>query len=262
MPQALTNNQIKIYSSLKQKKFRRQHGLFIADGLHLVEAALNSDWQVEAVLVVSDKKGFFEDLNLTPSAMFVVPKARFTRISPSRSAQGVLAIVKTRKTDGEIEQLVKSMRRIVVLDNVGDPGNVGTIIRTAVGFGYDLVICLGNCAEIYNPKTIQATQGALFKIPIIELKDECKFIELTKGHITTITFSVTGEVPLIDAPAFDRVALIFGGEVHGIAESIEAAADFRVRIEQTGAIDSLNVAIAAGIAMYKFREVKLSESSQ
>jgi len=259
MSQTITNSQLKFYSSLKQKKFRHLHGLFIADGPHLVEAALGSAWQIEAVLVENDKKNLTRSLRLPASStVIMVPSAKFARISPSRSPQGVLAIIKMQKTDATIEHLIRSADRTLVLDNINDPGNVGTMIRTAAGLGYDLVVCLGDCAEIYNPKTIRATQGALFKIPIIELSAEREFIDLARGYSKIITFSVKAERPLADAPAIERATLVFGSEIQGISESLDAAADYRLCIEQADNIDSFNVAVAAGIAMYKFRNVKLA----
>jgi tRNA G18 (ribose-2'-O)-methylase SpoU len=99
-------------------------------------------------------------------------------------------------------------------------------------------------------------------MPIIELKNENEFIELVRGHLIIAAFSPAGDVPLSDLTDIKRVALVFGDEIHGISRAIETAADFRVRIEQTSEIDSLNVAIAAGIAMYKFGNVKLSGKNQ
>jgi TrmH family RNA methyltransferase len=129
MSQLPTNNQLKIFSSLKLKKFRRQHGLFIADGLHLVQAALNSAWQIEAILIESDKTDLIKNLSLPSLPVIIVPKAKFARISPSRSPQGVLAIIKIRKNEGEIERSARRSASALTLSSAWAIARRFTILK-------------------------------------------------------------------------------------------------------------------------------------
>ncbi len=248
----LTNNQVKLYASLRQKKYRRQLGLFIADGPHLVQAALNSDWEIEKIIIRYDRDDLIEKLNPPKGMIAIVPSAKFDRISPSLAPQGILAVVRMKDVAGDIGRFIKKARRVAAADSVSDPGNLGTIIRTAAAFGCDLMVCIGECAEIGNPKTVRATQGGLFAIPIFEIRKPREFLKLFAGQFNIVAFSGSAKKPLAKASRIKRPVLVFGGETSGISSSIENKADFRFRIEQTDKVESLNVAVAAGVAMYKF----------
>lgn len=251
MPQ-LTNSQLKIYQSLNHKKYRQEHGLFIADGPHLVEAALKSCRQIEKVVIRPDKTYLIENLKIPPAIAASLPAVKFNKLSPSESPQGILAILKSDDLSEEHPEIIKNARRVIALDRITDPGNVGTIIRTAAAFRFNLVVCIGECAEIYNPKTIRATQGAIFNIPIMEIKSAQRFVDIFAGSFNVIVFSAKAKKPLANAPRIKRPALVLGSEIAGVSPEIECRAGHVFRIEQSEAVESLNVAVAAGIAMYRF----------
>jgi TrmH family RNA methyltransferase len=248
----ITNNQVKLYTSLNHKKYREQYGLFIADGPHLVQTVIGSGWKIEKIIITRDKLDLIEKLNLPAEHLLHCPSAKFNKIAPSQTPQGILAVVKIPDITQNIDHLIKSARRVVTCDNVSDPGNLGTIIRTAAAFGYDLVACVGNCAEIYNPKTIRATQGGLFAIPVFKIDTAAEFLKLFLDQFNLIALSGKAKKPMSKAPRIKRPVLVVGGETAGISPEIETRADFHFRIEQTDKIESLNVAVAAGVAMYKF----------
>ena len=248
----MTNKQLKLYGSLNQKKYRREHSLFIAEGPHLVEMAVNSSWKIEKIVIKHEKIDFIEKLNLPVKLITVTQSVKFDKISSSKTPQGILAVIKTKNIREDIHRFTKKAKRIVVADNVSDPGNLGAIIRTATAFGYDLIACVGDCAEIYNPKTVRATQGGLFTIPVVEINKPSEFMKLFASQFNLVTFSSNNKKPLSKATRINRPALVFGGEVSGKSPEIEAAASHRFRIEQTENIESLNVSVAAGVAMYKF----------
>ena len=129
---------------------------------------------------------------------------------------------------------------------------MSTIIRTAVSFGYDVVICSKTCADLYNEKTIRSTQGAFFHIPLIrtELSDALK--ELQKDGFIIYATALDSSVPLQSIEAAEKMAFVFGNEGQGVSEEIQRLSDQRVRIEMDG-FESLNVAVAAGIIMYRFQ---------
>jgi len=248
----ITNNQAKLYASLNHKKYRQQYGLFIADGPHLVQTVINSGWEIEKIIIKPEKIDLIEKLDLSTERLALCQQARFDKIAPSQTPQGILAIVKIPNIAQNIDQIVKSARRVIACDNISDPGNLGTIIRTAAAFGYNLVVCVGNCAELYNPKTIRATQGGLFAVPVLEINSAAEFIELFAHQFNLIALSGKAKKPLSKAPRIKRPVLVVGGETAGISPEIEARADFHFRIEQTDKIESLNAAVAAAVAMYKF----------
>jgi len=248
----ITNNQVKLYASLNHKKYRDQYGFFIADGPHLVQTVIGSGWEIEKIVITHDKFDLIEKLNLPVEHLLLCNTAKFDKIAPSQTPQGILAVAKIPDIAQNIDQIIKSTRRAVACDNVTDPGNLGTIIRTAAAFGYDLVMCVGNCADLYNPKTIRATQGGLFTIPVVEIDSAADFLKLFSDQFNLIALAGKAKKPMSKAPRIKRPILIVGGETAGISPEIEARADFHFRIEQTDKIESLNVAVAAGVAMYKF----------
>lgn len=250
----MTNSQLKLYASLKQKKQRQRNNLFVIDGPHLVQAALGSDWDIEMIIVKADRAGFIKELKLPGKLTAVLPAVKFDKISSSKTPQGVLAIVKVKDFEKDINNIIMKARRVVVADNISDPGNLGTIIRTAAAFGYDLVVCEGGCAEVYNPKTVRATQGAIFAIPIYKVSGPQEFISKFSKRFKITVISPEAKMNLLQAPRINRPALILGNEITGISPAILAKADFEFKIEQTSRVESLNVAVAGGIAMYRFSE--------
>jgi TrmH family RNA methyltransferase len=246
----LTASQFKLYASLTHKKYRQTHGLFIAEGSHLVSEALKSGWPVERVIIESGRIELAKTLKIPKSLLVVLSKAKFDRLAASQTPQGVLAIVKANNPNDEFGKLIGNSRRVVVADNIADPGNLGTMIRTAAAFNYDLFVCMGNCAEIYNPKTLRATQGAIFSISIIKINEAVEFLNLFKPSFKIMAFAADATITLGQMPKVERSAIVFGSEAEGITPAIEANADWLIRIEQTDRVESLNVAVAAGIGMY------------
>ena len=252
----LTNSQLKLYQSLNHKKYRQQYGLFIADGPHLVKEALKSAWTVERVIVRDDSLDMATSLRVSKNILTSLPTAKFDRLAPSESPQGILAIVRTKSLSQISADLIKTARQVIALDNITDPGNVGTIIRTAAAFGYDLVVCIGDCAEIYNSKTVRSTQGAIFTIPIIEIGSPKHFLETFARSFDIAVFTAKAKTPLGKAPRLQRPVLILGSEAAGVSAELEKQAKYAFRIEQSDKVESLNVAVAAGVAMYRFKNNK------
>ena len=219
-----------------------------------MQAALDSDWDIEMIIVKPAKAEFVKKFKLPGRFTAVLPAVKFDKISSSKTPQGVLAIVKVKDFEKDIDDIIMKARRVVVADNISDPGNMGTIVRTAAAFGYDLVVCVGECADVYNPKTVRATQGAIFAIPVYKVSGPEEFIGKFAEHFKITAICLESEISLSQAPQIDRPALILGNEITGINPAILAEADFKFKIEQTSKVESLNVAVAGGIAMYRFSE--------
>ncbi len=237
MIESVNNKKIKEYAKLHLKKERDKHGLFIIEGEHMVQEALKANVLKELFLLDGMENSFNFPCNYASQSVL-------NKLSNQTSSAKIIGICK------KLENKINKENRIILLDTVQDPGNVGTIIRSAYSFGYDCIYLSKGCADIYNPKTIQASQGAIFHIPCIQvdllekinnLNIETYATALSKNHIN-----------LQDVHPKKEYAIILGNEGEGIHQNLIDASDYTVKIEMD-AFESLNVAIAASICMYTFK---------
>lgn len=225
--------------------YRRQHGQFVGDGTKLLQEALLWSTPIDAVV-------FTENValpELPASARLVeVPKDLMKSIAPSETPQGVLFLCRIeerplpRKLDG---------RHYVVLDGVQDPGNVGTILRTADAFDADGLFLVNACADLYNPKTVRATMGAVFRRPVWR----CTAQEL-KGLMEVSDIPLYGAAlrsDTVDARGVDyrRAAVAIGSEGKGLSGELLALCDQTVRLPMSKRCESLNAAIAASVLLWE-----------
>jgi TrmH family RNA methyltransferase len=240
---------VKKYSSLAHKKYRDKYSLFLAEGKHIVDELLKSDWDIESLL--TSKPEIFESLGESKKAnnIDLVKSAVINTVATTRTPQEILAVVKIP----EMPELdISGMSRIIVADRIGDPGNLGTIIRTARAFDYDLIITTVNSVDIYNPKVVRATQGALFGIDMLaDLTAEATIEKLKPSH-SIYALSPGGEVDINKIRPEKKSALIIGTEIAGVSKTILDACDYLVRIPHSKDVESLNAAVAAGIAIHTF----------
>ena len=150
------------------------------------------------------------------------------------------------------EPHIAKAQRTVLLDGVQDPGNLGTIIRTAVSFGFDAVYCSEDTCDLYNDKVIRSTQGALFHIPVLRVNLNDLIRNLRNDGFTIVATTLEHSKTMSEIPDTGKLAFVFGNEGKGVTPAIQKAADERLRIEMEG-FESLNVAVAAGIVMYHYR---------
>lgn len=214
-----------------------------------MESALAHNWPVERVIIADDYLSKYEGDRLARQAA-ILSRREFDKLAISETPQGVMAIVRERDCRKVAIDHIGKANRIVIADNVADPGNLGTMIRTAAAFGYDLFIALGDCAEIYNPKTVRASQGGLFAMAVGEVDTPARLFELCEKRYSFVAFTGDSKVGLANTIPPKHPALVFGSEIHGINPEIIEHAELNLRIEQTGKVESLNVAVAAGVGMY------------
>ena len=228
------NQQIKDAASLKMKNYRQEKGLFLMEGLKNLEMALRFGNVKTIFTSVGLSKIGKQDIEV-----YQVNEEIIRKLASSENPEGVVFICEFLKPKKD----KKDYHKIIYLDHVSDPGNLGTIIRTAVAFNYDAVILSEGSVEIYNEKVLAASKGAIFAIDI--------FNDDIDNYNYPIIVSTLNEksVPLNNAKKPDNFILVLGNESHGVSKEIcEKATDF-VKIEMSDNIDSLNVAIAAGILM-------------
>ncbi len=235
---SLQNARIKKWALLHKKKYRDETGLFLVEGEHLISEALAAGC-AEAIL-------FDEECPFAHEHLFRVTPAIMQKLSANVSDVHLIAVCR------QFSHAIESPKRLALLDGVQDPGNLGTIIRTAVSFSFDGVILSKDCADLYNEKTIRSTQGALFHIPV--QREDLKEIipALQKEGMQVCATALDSSVPLQSLEICEKMAFVFGNEGQGVTPEVQKLSDWRVRIEMDG-FESLNVAVAAGIVMYRFR---------
>ena len=231
------NNLIKEVVKLSNSSFRKEKGMYKVDGFHMFEMANESD---DLLYVFTTKKVDNLDDKIP---QYIVTEDILKKMSSSITPQGIVSVCKIKA-----EKPIKS-ERVLYLDGVSDPGNLGTLLRTALAFGYNDVILSENCCSIYNEKALQASQGAIFKLNIVYGENLLKLKE--KGYKILAT-EIKGSKSLEKVQKPDKFVLVLGNEAHGVSEPVLNLADERIKIDIEN-IESLNVAIAGAIAMYALR---------
>lgn len=243
---SLSKNEIKFVKSLHQKKFREQEGLFIVEGIKLVQELLNSQ-------NFSIQKIYTSDLSTLdfPSSIETIEigEAVLGRISALKTPNKVLALVQT-KASQHIQFNQEGL--YLLLDEIKDPGNFGTIIRTADWFGVKGIICSKNSVERYNPKVVQASMGAIFRCSI-EYADLNEVVDSAlEENLPIFGADMQGENAFTyEYPS--KMLLVMGSESHGISPTLKSKLT-ALTIPKFGQSESLNVAMAAGILMAQFNQ--------
>ncbi len=247
MPQVITSRQNPLIKHLKKlakdRKYREETGEFLCDGKKLLSEAVSSGAEIVSVLVADS-----EEVTVPSGvSVFSAPQDVLQSITALSSAQSVLFSCRIKKPEAV------SGGKILLLDRLQDTGNVGTVIRTAVAFGFDAIYEDG-CADIYNPKTVRAAMGALFKIPVIS-EDFCELIpRLQESGKKIFSATLSEDAVPIDRCDLKDAAVIIGNEGNGVREEITKLCDGSVIIPISENAESLNAAVAASIFMYKISE--------
>lgn len=231
------NELIKEVAKLDNPTYRKEVGLFKVEGFHMLEMAV----EAKVVKQVFSLKKIDNLDEIVPQ--YIVSKEVLEKISSTKSPQGVVAVCKLLP-----QNKIKS-NKVLYLDGVSDPGNLGTILRTALAFDFRDVVLSKNCCSIYNEKTLQASQGAIFNLNIVSDKN---LADLKKEKYQIIATEIKGSISLEKVQKKDTFVLVLGNEAHGVSKETLELADYRVRIDIEN-IESLNVAIAGAIAMYSLK---------
>lgn len=232
-------------AALTRRKQRRDAGLHLAEGPHAVDAALAAG-RVERLFVTQPWRERYAgvDVEVTEVADHVLHA-----IADAATPQGVVAVAASQTTS-----VAAALTRggAVVLDRVADPGNVGTVIRTAEAFGVRCVATTAGCADVFSPKVVRATAGALYRIEVAVDVDIDEVVDAARGaRRVTVGLASRGESGLGALAGVDAPVLVVGSESHGIAADVLARLDMRVRIAMSDDAESLNAAVAAGIALHE-----------
>ncbi|MEH3114698.1 TrmH family RNA methyltransferase [Pedobacter terrae] len=237
----LSKSQISFIKSLHQKKYRKEHGLFIVEGIKSIQEFFQSSYQIHTIFYNSEQYHLLPKLPANIN-LFEVKNAELEKISTLQTPQGFLALVHIPKSSALTLKELKNQFTLV-LDGVQDPGNMGTIIRTADWFGFKHIICSPDCVEIYNPKTVQATMGSLSRINIQEADLPAL---LAKNTIPVFGALLDGE-SIYKTQWGTEGLVILGNEGKGISAEVIKKIDKPVTIPRVGQAESLNVAVSAAI---------------
>jgi len=238
---SLTNEKIKHWAKLSQSKHRRTTGLFLAEGYHLVQEAAIAGL-IDTLILVKGKQ-----IDIEAQTIVEVTEEIMKKLCGTESQSDVVAVCRLWKQEGELGE------RVLLLDQLQDPGNVGTIIRTARSFGFDSVVLSENTVDLTNDKVIRSSQGAIFHIPVYQ-RNLLKTIDaLKQNDIYILGTGLQDALPMSHIPCLDAVAIVVGNEGQGVRESVLKRCDAVTKIEIDG-FESLNVAVAAGILCYHFRK--------
>ena len=247
------NEKIKELAKLQTAKGRKKAGLYLLEGEHLVEEAIKEKAPIELIVVSSNRMEDYQYLlEQTAVHVLVVSEEVFQKLSMTETTQGILAAVKI-----ENQAEPPCTGRIIVLDAVQNPGNLGTIIRTADAAGFDAVVLGAGTVDLYNDKVIRSMQGSHFHIPVFQadlreylpvLKKQGVEVAVTALHRDSKDYSIL--------QGKSDVAIVVGNEGQGVSSEVIELADAVVTIPMFGKAESLNVAIASALLMYKTKESK------
>lgn len=253
--QSKDNKTIKHIISLQQRKYRQKFGEYTVEGIRAV-TDLGKKGFLRAILIRESKRNELEPLvqnDFTISSVYVVQDPIFDKIEHSVNGQGILGIAK--KCINELHSFIVEDGLYVALDGVQDPGNLGTIIRTAVAAGAKGIFLLKGTVDPYNEKCVRSTMSALCNIPIFEDITLSEFYDFIKDNtIKTYVTSLENAKPYHTISYAKRTMVILGNEGNGVSKEIIEMCDQAITIPMYGDIESLNVSIAAALCMYKVRE--------
>jgi len=237
---SLENEKIKKYVRLKSKKYRDQEGLFLVEGFHLVEEAYKENLIDEMILIEGETCPY-------DCPFFYVTEEVMKKLTMMETPSSVMAVCHKKEMSTDLGS------HLLLLDEIQDPGNLGTIIRSAKAFGIDTIILGDNCCDLYNPKVLRSTQGMAFHLNIIRENLATFILKLKKEKITIYGTKVDGGIDVYTLSNIqkEKYALVMGNEGNGVSNDILDLCDQYLYIPMNKEVESLNVGIATSILLYE-----------
>jgi TrmH family RNA methyltransferase len=243
---------LKKWARLNDAKTRQEEGLFLAEGIKVVEELLTSDWQIKAIFVMPEKIKYWEKLALSIDeniTTYQLKRSQWEKIGQDREPEGIMALVSIKPPPDFSSWLSKIYGNILILHEINNPLNLGALARSAQWFGFDGIILSANSADYTNPKAVRASMGSVFHLTIIPDIDLSAALPDIKKHFFVIGSDVReGKLP---HPVQKKAALLLGNESHGLPETILKMTDEKWSIAGIGKADSLSLSQAAAIMMYE-----------
>ncbi len=245
------NKKLKILASLSAKKGREKHGAYLVEGKRMVaEAAEYADvrFVVASETFYEDNRSLVDGIAAKGISVFKTSDRLFLGVADTKTPQGIAAAVSLPpKEDFDPEKA----RKALVLDGVSEPGNMGTIIRTAEAAGIDWIFLMKGCADVYNPKVVRSTMGSVFRMKFTYCEKSDELGVLKENGFKLISSALKNSVDIHEYKnGGEKTAVVIGSEAFGVSREVLAMSDILVRIPMSGKVESLNAAVAAGILMY------------
>ena len=261
------NEFIKHVKKLKDKKYRDLNNEYIIEGIKIIEEAINEKANIKQVVICDDCE---KTSNIPKDLMYEIAKQEcvyvtsklFESLTDVTNPQGILAIVekntvKSQMAENGEQEIDYSQDIIVALDDIQDPGNLGTILRTVDSIGINQILVSKGTADSYNPKVVRSTMGAIFRVKIIECEDLEKTLKEIKKHkFEIVVTSLQTENSIYDID-YKKKVIVIGNEANGVEEKIQKLADKKVKIPMLGKTESLNASVATGIILYEYVRQKM-----
>lgn len=246
-----SNGQVKELLQLQKKsKVRNERDIFVVEGIKMfLEAPRDRIEKVFISETLFNKKK--QELQLDGLKVEILSDKVFSYVSDTKTPQGILCIVRQKKT--KLEEIFRqNPAHLMILENLQDPGNLGTIVRTAEGAGVSGIILSKDCVDIYNPKTIRSTMGSIYRMPFLYVENLEKTIEEVKEqNVKVYAAHLQGKNNYDEENYQTGCAFLIGNEGNGLSQEIAEKADIWVKINMHGQVESLNAAIASSILMFE-----------
>ena len=238
----ISNNRIKEIVKLHQKKYRDELGLFIVEGIKAIEELIKNNIDIKEIYALKD----FETEKYTVK---IIDEAIMKKISTTSSTCEILA--KEKKKEYNINDF-KNKNKLILLDSISDPGNLGTIIRSASAFGIEGIVLYKDCVDMYSSKVIRSSAGNFFKTPIIEVKDIEDFNQNFKDFkkISTALYE-KNTISINECKNIKKYIIMFGSEANGLSTELIKIADKNIILKMKNNVESLNLSVCASIIMYE-----------
>lgn len=248
------NEIVKNIRKLKEKKYRDLNNEYIIEGIKLIKEAITENVKIKKVIICEEylKEGNIDQKLLYEIAKYdciYVNKSVFSLMTDVQNPQGILAVIQKESSEENIDYKEDI---IIILDGIQDPGNLGTILRTVDSVGLKQIIVSKTTADIYNPKVVRSTMGAIFRVKVIEADDLINTIKTIKKHKFEIIATSLETSKTIYEINYKKKAIIIGNEANGVSKELLEMADEKIKIPMLGKTESLNASVATGIILYEY----------
>ena len=253
------NEIIKNIKKLKDKKYRDETGTYVVEGIKLIEEAIGENSKIKKIVICDecieagslDQKLTYE---IAKYDCIYVSKKVFNSLTDVVAPQGIMAVIAKPSKDIKINY---NQDIILALDGIQDPGNLGTILRTADSVNLKQIIVTKDTADSYNPKVVRSTMGAIFRVNVIETEDLVKTLkEAKKNRFKILATSLDTNDSIYDID-YRKKVIVIGNEANGVSKEVQDLADNKVKIPMLGKTESLNASVATGIMLYEYVRQKV-----
>jgi len=253
------NEIVKNIRKLKEKKYRDLSNQYMVEGIKLIEEAIEENVNIKKIVVCEE---CLKDCTIEQKFLYKIAKYDciyvtskiFALLTDVVNPQGMLAVIEKENS----EDIKYTEDIIIILDEIQDPGNLGTILRTVDSAGLSQIIMSKTSVDAYNPKVVRSTMGAIFRVKIVEVEDLVETLKSIKKHkFKVVATSLMGKESIYDVD-YNKKAIIIGNEANGVSKGILEVSDAKMKIPMLGKTESLNASVATGIIVYEYVRRKIS----